>query len=34
MCYRPALFPAGELPLPEVEACGRIGKEKGATGER
>ncbi|MEV9348616.1 hypothetical protein AB0175_26375, partial [Klebsiella pneumoniae] len=27
------LFPAGELPFPEVEACGRIGKEKGATGE-
>ncbi len=31
--YRLPPFPAGELPLPEVKACGRIGKEKGATGE-
>ncbi|ECY4133805.1 hypothetical protein AU861_24430 [Salmonella enterica subsp. enterica serovar Infantis] len=30
---RPAPFPAGELPFPEVQACGRVGKEKGATGE-
>ncbi|ADF64819.1 hypothetical protein DK530_00525 [Salmonella enterica] len=26
-------FPAGEQPFPEVQACGRVGKEKGATGE-
>ncbi|GKN49458.1 hypothetical protein NUKP84_42380 [Klebsiella variicola] len=25
--------PRRELPFPEVKACGRIGKEKGATGE-
>ena len=26
-------FPAGEQPFPEVQACGRVRKEKGATGE-
>lgn len=26
-------FPGGEQPFPEVQACGRVGKEKGATGE-
>ncbi|KLP66627.1 hypothetical protein ABF82_04005 [Enterobacter hormaechei subsp. steigerwaltii] len=26
-------FPAGEQPFPEVQACGRVGKEKGATGK-
>ncbi|MEB2383328.1 hypothetical protein, partial [Enterobacter sp. R-1.5.3] len=26
-------FPAGEQPFPEVQACGRVGKEKGADGE-
>ncbi|PNF44336.1 hypothetical protein C1166_23835 [Enterobacter bugandensis] len=26
-------FPEGEQPFPEVQACGRVGKEKGATGE-
>ncbi|HAV1476336.1 hypothetical protein [Enterobacter hormaechei] len=25
--------PQGELPFPEVQACGRVGKEKGADGE-
>nr|WJR86149.1 hypothetical protein [Enterobacter hormaechei subsp. steigerwaltii] len=30
---RPAPFSAGELPFPEVQACGRVGKEKGATGK-
>ncbi|WP_368767117.1 hypothetical protein [Enterobacter hormaechei] len=29
----PAPFPEGELPFPEVQACGRVGKEKGADGE-
>lgn len=26
-------FPEGEQPFPEVQACGRVGKEKGADGE-
>ncbi|WP_431611974.1 hypothetical protein, partial [Enterobacter hormaechei] len=26
-------FPEGEQPFPQVQACGRVGKEKGATGE-
>ncbi len=26
-------FPAGEQPFPEVQACGRVGKEKGAASE-
>uniref|UniRef100_UPI00300D858B hypothetical protein n=1 Tax=Enterobacter chuandaensis TaxID=2497875 RepID=UPI00300D858B len=26
-------FPAGEQPFPEVQACGRVRKEKGATGK-
>ncbi|TYY43621.1 hypothetical protein FCH00_023140 [Klebsiella pneumoniae] len=33
-CYRPAPFLTGERPFPEVKACGRVGKEKGAADER
>ncbi|EDV6713006.1 hypothetical protein AHR11_005349, partial [Salmonella enterica subsp. enterica serovar Havana] len=29
----PPPFPAGEQPFPEVQACGRVRKEKGATGK-
>jgi hypothetical protein len=29
----PSLEPAGEQSVPEVQACGRVGMEKGATGE-